>query len=227
MKIPTVILVLNFLLSVAFFTEHWTIGAILTFIWLISAVGLLGFHKTGKKGFAYAAYAGFAPFFPIGLLAIMGIRKRMETEMDANAPMREPIRVFHFSRRFLKTWLILGLALIVAQIITQFWMKFPSPVGAVGLVFVIVALTLRKATLIEIYPDHFTYKPGPLSAKKRIYLSDIQDTTQTKKRLMLRLKSNDRHQKIMLDLLDPSDSERFNKFLTNGRRSHPVDAENR
>ena len=159
MKIPYVILLLNLLFSVAFFSEQWVIGAILISIWLISAVGLVGFHKTGKKGFAYTAYTGFAPFFPIGLLAIIGVRRRLEQGMASVEAMPEPIKIIHFSRRFLKTWLILGLCLIAAQIITQIWLRFPNPLGAVGLVFVIISLALRKSVLMEIFPDNFTYKP--------------------------------------------------------------------
>ena len=207
MKIPYVILALNLLFSVAFFSEHWVIGATLTFIWLISAIGLVGFHKTGKKGFAYTAYAGFLPFFPIGLLAIIGIRRRLEQGMTSVEAMPEPIKIIHFSRRFLKTWLILGLCLIAVQIITQLWMCFPNPMGAVGLVFVIVSLALRKSVLIEVFPDNFTYKPGVLTSKKRICYSDILDVQKTKKQFSLKLKGSNRRQKIMLDLLESSDRE--------------------
>ena len=214
MKIPYAILFLNLLFSVAFFSEHWVIGTILISIWLISAVGLVGFHKTGKKGFATTAYAGFAPFFPIGLLAIIGVRRRLEQGMASVEAMPEPIKIIHFSRRFLKTWLILGLCLIAAQIITQIWLRFPNPLGAVGLVFVIISLALRKSVLMEIFPDNFTYKPGILTSKKKIYYSDILDMEKTKKQLSLKLKGSKRPQKIMLDLLEPVDREELVAMLS-------------
>ena len=214
MKTAYAILILNFIFSIAFFWEHWLIGAILTFIWLISAIGLIGFHRTGKKAFAYLSYCGFAPFFPIGLLAIIGIRRKLEQEEEFNLSGPEPISKLYFSRRFLRIWLILGLCLIAAQIITQFWIKFPNPVGAVGLVFVIVSLTLKKSVLIEIYEDHFTYKPGVLSSKKRINFDDIQNFRQVKKQLRLVLKGDKGDQKIMLELMEPSDVEKFKKWLS-------------
>ena len=214
MKTAYTILILNLMFSVAFFFEHWIAGAILTFIWLISAIGLIGLHRTGQKGFAYTAYAGFAPFFPIGLLAIIGIRRSLEQSTEADDPMPAPAEVFYFSRQFLKTYLILGICLIALQIITQIWIKFPNPVGAIGLVFVIVSLTLRKSVLIEIFPDRFTYKPGPLSSKKRVYLSDIEKIHQAKKQLILELKNSKGRQKIMMNLLEISDREKFNTFLS-------------
>jgi hypothetical protein len=221
MKIAYTILILNSGLCTAFFFEHWIAGAILTFIWLISAVGLIGFHKTGKKGFAIAAYAGFVPFFPIGLLAVIGIRRKMEQAEQTNESTPEPLEIFYFSRRFLNIWLILGCCFIAAQAATQIWLKFPNPVGAVGLVFVIVSITLRKSRLIEIFPDNFTYKPGPLAASKRIYLSDIKEIVETKKKLTLQFKGGFRQQKIMMDLLASSDRPKLKAFLSKARLGGP------
>lgn len=223
MKTAYSILILNLILCIVFYFEHWIPGLILTGVWMVSAVGLIGFHKTEKKGLAYTAYAGFAPFFPIGFLAIIGIRRHMEQNLPPEHPTASPLQVFYFSRRFLHTYLILGCCLIGLEFVTQFLMRIPTPVGAMGLVFVIMALALRKSELIEVFSDSFTYKPGPLSSRKRIYLDDITTIVDGKKRILLELKSNKRQQKIMTELLEPSDRPKFyaliSKHMPNLERS--------
>ena len=165
--------------------------------------------------FAYTAYAGFAPFFLISLLAIIGIRRSLEQEVESPKSDLSLIQVFYFSKRFIKIYLITGISLIAAEIITRIWIRFPNSVASIGVVMIIVAVTMRNSVIIKIFPDCFTYKPGPLASEKRIYFSNITEVSTTKKKLTLKLTNSKRPQQIMMEILNPSDRLKFSTYFEN------------
>ena len=117
MKAAFTVLVLNFLLCIAFFFENIILGGILLTIWIVSAIGLIGFYKTKRKGFSTLAYIGFAPFMPIGLLAIFGIRKSLEEIEHKKDSNINPLQVYNFSKKYFTGYLITGIALSIAHIV--------------------------------------------------------------------------------------------------------------
>ncbi len=213
MKTAYAILLLNSLVCVGFFFEHTIAGMVLTSIWGLSATGLIGFSITNRKGFAYLAYAGFAPFFPISLLAILNIRRRLESSANEKVQSyfsnQAPLQELYFGRFLLKSYAIAGVCLIVLHVVTFFWMGYVSPAGPMGLALIIIAISLRKVVVIKIYPNGFVYKPGPLASKKEIIFSDVTKIIRKKKKIILKLNNGKSSQKVMMHFLDAPDQMTF------------------
>ena len=214
MKTAYAILIFNLLLCVAFFFEHWIAGVILTSIWLLSAIGLVGFHNSRNKFFAYTAYAGFAPFFPIGLLAVLGIRRQLEILNETPCPTNPPIKIFRFSRKLLNGYLIIGGCAIIAEVLTQYYVHYPSIMGALGLGLIISSFALRKTDLLKVYPDYFTYKPSPLMNEKIVRFCYLEKVIKEKKKLVLKIENEERLLKIRLNSFDPSDRQELETIIT-------------
>jgi hypothetical protein len=98
-------------------------------------------------------------------------------------------------------------------------------IGALGLGLIISSFALRKTDLLKVYPDYFTYKPGPLMNEKIVRFCYLEKVSKEKKKLVVKIESEERLLKIRLNSFDPSDRQELVTIITENQERSSISKE--